>query len=302
MEYIKTVLKDDIVIKKIVSIHYFEYARDYVFEGERHDFWEFVYVDKGELEVMADDSGFKLKQGEMIFHKPNEFHNVWANGKVGPNLVIVTFECKSSAIRYFENKILCIDDTQKNLLARIIWEAKEAFSSPLNLTYQQKIKKKQHPPFGSEQLIRIYLEQMLICLIRKGKSAEGTGKLSSSVKERSDNNLITRITEYLKGNIRTNLTFEDVCRFSKLSRTSLKVLFREHAGMGVMEYFRNLKIEASKKMIREEQYNFTEIANQLGYSSIHYFSRHFKKATDMTPSQYATSVKVKMETDATQCR
>ena len=35
-----------------------------------------------------------------------------------------------------------------------------------------------------------------------------------------------------------------------------------------------------------------EIARMLGYTSIHYFSRHFKKVTKMTPSEYATSVKM----------
>ena len=45
-------------------------------------------------------------------------------------------------------------------------------------------------------------------------------------------------------------------------------------------------------MIREGSHNFTEIAALLGYNSIHYFSRHFKKVTGMTPSEYASSVKV----------
>lgn len=50
---------------------------------------------KGEVEVMADDTGYCLKQGEMIFHKPGEFHNVFANGLVAPNLVVVAFVCAS---------------------------------------------------------------------------------------------------------------------------------------------------------------------------------------------------------------
>ena len=30
-------------------------SSNYYFEGERHDFWEFLYVDKGELDVRAGD-------------------------------------------------------------------------------------------------------------------------------------------------------------------------------------------------------------------------------------------------------
>ncbi|HHW00172.1 MAG TPA: helix-turn-helix domain-containing protein [Clostridiaceae bacterium] len=61
-----------------------------------------------------------------------------------------------------------------------------------------------------------------------------------------------------------------------------------------MEFYRNLIIEKAKKMIREGYHNFTEISDILGYTSIHYFSRAFKKATGMTPSEYAISVKMKI--------
>lgn len=294
MDYIKTTLKEELTIKKIVTLHYFEYAKNYIFEGEIHDFWEFLVVDKGEVEVMADSNGYKLKQGEIIFHKPGEFHNVWANGKVAPNLVVIAFECNSEAISYFENKILSIGDFEKNLLAQIIREARAAFLSPLDLPSLKKLKKKPDSPFGCEQLIRIYLEQMLIYMIRSGKSIKSVSKLSTSVKERSDEDMQKKIIAFLNENVSTNITFEDVCHFSSLSKTNLKVLFKKKSGLSVMEYYKKLKIEEARKMIREGEHNFTQIADLLGYSSIHYFSRHFKKATDMTPSQYASSVKIKI--------
>ena len=64
--------------------------------------------------------------------------------------------------------------------------------------------------------------------------------------------------------------------------------------MGVIEYFRNLKVEQAKILIREGNYNFTEISELLGYSSIHYFSRHFKQATGFSPTDYARSIKVRV--------
>lgn len=292
--YTSTALKEDIIIKNIITIHYFEFAKDYVFEGEKHDFWEFLYVDKGEVEVMADSQGFKLRQGEMIFHKPNEFHNIWANGKVAPNLIVITFECKSKAINFFRNKIINIGNYEKNLLAQIIREAQEAFSSPLNISAFIKPEKNANSMFGCEQLIKIYLEQLFISLIRKGTSIKSESRLSSITKERSEDDMIKKIIEYLNKNISINLTFDDICNFSCMSSTNLKVLFKEKVGMGVIEFFKNLKIEEAKGLIREEQYNFTEISKKLGYSSVHYFSRHFKKVTNTTPSEYASSVKAKI--------
>ena len=41
-DYVGTALKNDIVIKKLYTVHYYEYSKEYKFTGERHNFWEFV--------------------------------------------------------------------------------------------------------------------------------------------------------------------------------------------------------------------------------------------------------------------
>lgn len=292
--YTQTKLNNVIEIDNIYTVHYFEFVKDYIFEGETHDFWEFVYVDKGEVEVMADDKGYKLKQGDMIFHMPNEFHNIWGNGRSASNIIVVSFCCKSPAMKYFEKKLVTAGNNEKNLLARIIKESLEAFSTPLSDPTTKKYEKKPNSLFGCEQLIRISLEQLFIDIIRKDSSIVPEDRLSSAVKERSDEDAKNIIISFMKDNICNNLTFEDVCKFSRMGKTNLKVMFRERTGTSVMEYYNMLKIEEAKRLIREENYNFTQIADRIGYSSIHYFSRHFKKVTGMSPSEYATSIKAKL--------
>lgn len=85
---------------------------------------------------------------------------------------------------------------------------------------------------------------------------------------------------------------EQMCRDCLVGRSYLQRAFHEVSGGGVMEYFGVRKIDAAKRLIREEGGNFTEIAAALGYGSSYYFSRSFKKVTGMTPSEYASSVKV----------
>ena len=60
--------------------------------------------------------------------------------------------------------------------------------------------------------------------------------------------------------------------------------FPRAAQCGIIEFFTEMKVEFAKQLIRENQLNFTQISDFLGYSSIHYFSRQFKKVTGMTPS------------------
>ena len=43
-----------------------------------------------------------------------------------------------------------------------------------------------------------------------------------------------------------------------------------------------------------EMQQITEIAEKLGFSSVHYFSRLFKKSTGVSPSDYSRTVKSKL--------
>lgn len=290
--FIHTVLKRDICVESIVTLHYFEHAKNYMFEGERHDFWELVYVDKGRLEVVADNDGYELQQGQIIFHKPDEFHNLYANGKIAPNVVIVTFACHSPAMAFFEKKITYVTQAQRDLLARIVKEGRQAFSGSLGDPYSKGLTRAKDAPFGCEQMIQLLLEQFLVDMIRTDTVAQRP-KSSSSIKRRSDCDLVARVQQYMEEHLCDGLSFADICQYSAQSATNLKTIFKAVTGQGVMEYYRNLKIEQAKSMLREGAGNITQIADKLGYSSVHYFSRHFKQATGMTPREYTLSVQAK---------
>ena len=291
MSYIKTKLKNEFVIKSIVTIHYFEYSKNFAFTGESHDFWELVYVDKGEINATADDKVFRLNQGEVIFHKPNEFHNLSANGIVAPNLVIVSFECKSAAMKFFSNKIFSVTKQQKNLLSEIVKEATKVYKTPLGDPLTKQLIVSDSPNFGGEQTIRISLELLLLSLHKNNILQKQS---LSVLKDRLDTNIIDEVIDFLNENIGQKLCFPDVVKFSKISSTKLKVSFKERENIGIMKYYNRLKIDRAKLFIREDNYNFTQISNLLGFESIHYFSHQFKKLTQMTPTEYARSVKVEL--------
>lgn len=291
MGYKPLELEKVIRIDKIYSVHYFEYGPDYAFTGESHDFWELVYADKGEVYVTADDHELLLKKGQMIFHKPGEFHNIRATGKDAPNIVIVSFECNSPAMEFFNGCQVAVGDSERVLMARIVEMAGAAFSTPLDDPLAQELVRKPDAAFGAEQVIGLSLETMLLDMIRRGDNP-AVGRPTSLIRERSQNEFLNRVQTYLENNIQRRLTLSDICRDNLVGRSYLQKVFREKTGGGAMEYFGNLKIQKAKEMIREGSHNFTEIASLLGYNSIHYFSRHFKKVTGMTPSEYASSVKV----------
>lgn len=85
---------------------------------------------------------------------------------VAPNLVVVSFSCKSPAINFFRKRILALSDIEKHLLATIIRESIHSFSSPLENTFLKELTRRDKEYFGSEQMITLALEQLLISLYR----------------------------------------------------------------------------------------------------------------------------------------
>lgn len=294
-DYVLTHLNREIEIDKLATVHYYEYGDDFFFPGEVHNFWELLYVDKGAVKVTGGSAQYLLKKGDIIFHKPMEFHNLKAEPTNAPNLVVVAFECLSPAMHFFEGKVMHVGDFARNLLAKIVDEAHGTFSCALDDPDLRRLVRKDEVPFGAEQIIKISLELLLVSLIREADAYPGKIKISSSIKEKTDEDVFSRVVLYLEQNLRSRITLDDVCHSNLLGRSYLQKVFREKSGGGVMEYFGKMKLEAAKREIRDGTCNFTEIANDLGYTSIHYFSRHFKKVNGMTPTEYASSVKSRSE-------
>lgn len=297
MAYNGVHLKNSISIGKIFSIHYFEYMSDFSFEGESHNFWEFICVDKGEVSVTAGTTYAILKKGDIAFHQPNEFHNVKATGEIAPNLVVISFECQDEAMDFFRKKVLKIDETELNLLANIIMEAKRCFDCRLDNPYLENMPQKEEELFGAEQMIRLHLEHLLIHMIRRYSNPIVLQKKlpkSATLKaprNKSNEEIFNRVSDYMENHLDKHVTIEQICRDNLIGRSQLQKIFKEKSGLGIIEFFSYMKIEAAKKIIRTNRMNFTQISEHLGYTSIHYFSRQFKKVTGMTPSEYASSIK-----------
>lgn len=279
-----TPLEDVFVLGEFFSIHYFEYAKGFSFHGECHDFWEMVYIDKGEAIANADGKDILLSHGDIIFHKPGEWHNI--QSELPANSVIVTFECDSPAMNFFENKVMKVGNIQKKLISKIIAERINTFEGPLNDLYSIGLKKRENAPFGSQQLIKQYVAELLILLTRNDDTMQ-----TSTLKSHITDTTFYEIEAYMLKNIHRTVTLRELASFANISISSLREIFHTTVSSGVIEYFINLKIERAKKYIRDDNYNITQISELLGYSGTHYFSRQFHQKTGMSPLQYSKSIK-----------
>lgn len=291
MEFQKTPLTKKLSVEQVVTVHYFEYTPDFFFPGEVHDFWEFLYVDKGEVEVTQGARVVRLRRGDIAFHAPMEFHGLRAAGDTAPNLVVVSFVCDSPAMAFFSGQVLRAGDTERDCIAQIVAEAQNAFSTPLDDPATRGMRRREpEAAFAAEQMLGNAMERLLLQLLRRGDSRQA---LSTARAGREANDALNRVILYLQGHCCEHLTLDRICRDNLIGRSRLQKLFHARMGCGVIAYFRQMKAEAAKEALRRGDRSMEEISDQLGYASAAYFSRDFKKCTGMTPTEYSTSAKLR---------
>ena len=280
--YIKTKPKTLIHIPRIVTIHYYEFGPSFVFTGEKHNFWELVYVDKGTVRIRRDEDEINLHQGEILFHRPNEFHAIRSLNS-SPNIFIISFTCPSEAMCCFERYHTSLDKTLKTFLSSIIREAESTYILPQNAPELAKLERRADAPLGSEQLIQMYLQQLLIFLLRSMDKPE---TVIFPQKEALNHPLIEAVQAYLESRIDETVRVEELCAEFGYSRSYLSRLFLAETGTSPAAYATRLKIDRAKAMIRETKLNITQISAELGFESPQYFSRVFKRCTGMTPTEF----------------
>ncbi|MEF3310538.1 AraC family transcriptional regulator [Paenibacillus sp. GYB004] len=287
------VLKEELTIRKLVTFYYREMSKHFSTKGgERHDFWEFIYIDKGEVEFYTDLGTYHLRQGDILFFMPDLFHGGRSLNKTTCNIIILSFECDSACMSVFEGECrFRLQEDEYQILSLIVQEGLQAFDPPVNSPMISGCPhERESAAFGGEQLIRNYLEIFLIRLIRRRRAEQSARSKAALVGEVPTNESFSKIIQFMKSHIEQNYTLDQLCDIFAISRTGLKMIFKEHTGMGAMEYFNRLKVDRAKQLIREENGNISSIAESLGYSSIHHFSKQFKRIADMTPSEYARSI------------
>ena len=297
MNYKPTQLTNSVTVKEIYTIHYFEYYRDYSFSGESHDFWELLFIDKGEINATLCGELRLLKAGQAVLYKPEEFHSLQANSVLAPNTVVISFASDCEALFKLTGSILDINSLMKIIIAEIIDEARSTFTTDLGDPCYAKLEMSTTVSYGSLQIIRIGIEKLMISLIRSINKMRYIDYKVSLNKRNDENEIMIRVKKYIDNNLSSELNSESVSAASGISLSLLNKLFKRYTGKGVVGFIRQRRIEEACLMIRESDNNFTQIAERLGFSSIHYFSRTFTQLMGMTPSQYANSVKAMIGPD-----
>lgn len=257
-------------ISEIYTKFYQEKGTNYNFSGEKHSYWELTYVDKGELLTTIDGVSYHLKQGDLIFYAPMQFHTQSTFEKISSSYLTINFKMNFNHADLLCNKIFSLKRDSYFIVTRLIEELSNdnLYSNDLSLCY---------------------LKQLIIQMLRLDNS-HFHSKPTTHMQQTYENELLNDILLYIDNNIYEKISVSTLCEHFCISTSMLHSLFRKNMNNTAKNYINELKLSKSKELIRNSTHTLSEISEMLGFSSIHYFSKKFKSYFNISPTEYSKSI------------
>lgn len=270
--YKSTPLSRLITVTSVVTATDAVRHKNFYFSGEMHNFWELVYIVSGRVMATADERVFSLSEGQIIFHKPMEFHRIWSEDDSVPRLCIISFEAEGEGMKLLENKLLTLTPIEGERFRNIAASFRKVMRA---LNYQKFYDQEKFALLGNKTVAE--LETLLLELI--GRDPKQGSSKDNTVKQ------YEYIVSVLNAHCNEALTVEDIARLCNFSPSNLKRIFHMYSDIGIMKYFTSIKLRrAMQKLLLGEP--IVQISDELGFSSPNYFHAVFKKETGMTPKEY----------------
>lgn len=231
-----------------------------------HKAYELIYVYEGALNIQLSSGSYSLQPHDLIIYRSDQ-----AAMDIGEDCsyLTVVFEVnQKKSLHILNNTFHCTSELQQ-----ILW--KLLIESGENSYY-------------TRTLMVCYLQEALLLLMQFYEMISHKPLFADNNSARND--LLSEILSYMNKRITEPITIEEICHEFYISRSSLQALFKTHLNTSPKNYLLNIKLQKSKELIRQNQYTISEIAYMLGFSSIHYFSRLFKKYFNTTPSAYLRKI------------
>ncbi len=254
-----------------ITIHgltYRETGADYYAEPHRHSAYQWYCVLFGRVDTIIDGETFKLGPLDSVLIPPEATRSPRYAG-AAPAYTFVSFTNHRLKLgRLLKRKMRVPKDLAPDL---------HAFVHEISA----------NPGANTEDLVDALVIRLLIGLRRAASNKPRNADAESApLNVNYHEEVARRAVAFMRRNLHRKLTRAEVAAAVHLSEPHLARVFRQTAGTTLVERLTDLRVAQAKRMLLESSMSITQIALDVGYGSFSHFSKVFKRAVGIKPSDY----------------
>lgn len=247
------------------------------YEVSEHEQWchEITYVVSGKGVCYCGGQKFELNKGDVHFAKKGEQHNIFSDSLNPIHFLYIGFDVAEKCKGPFRE----IMDYLLNMESKVVkdrFDISTYFYAALNeLLFNRSY---------TDIIMKNNLENLLVITYREFIKEKNKIFARQNYKD----SFIYDIMYYINCNIRSIKRMEDVAEEFGYSYNYIAREFVRVTGKTMKSYVLERKFEIAVNLLLNSDKNVTDIADELSFSSLHTFSRAFRKHFGISPQQYKT--------------
>lgn len=259
--------------------------RDYSFTmytKHFHNEYEIYYLLKGERYYFIDKQIYHVKKGSLVFIDRNQIHRTVgaASDYHDRILLLVPREDIAPLLR------LCDQGDMgsffvKNYGIVELNEEGQSYVESLLFSIMDEVKEKRT---NYEFLVKTKVVELMVYALRC-KSGENLSPIAQPM-QTEKHKKINEVAEYIHENYGSSISLSNIADNFYMSKCYLSRIFKEITGFTVNEYINITRIKQAQQLLLHSDYNISQVSEAIGYDSITYFEKVFKKYLECSPLRY----------------
>lgn len=250
----------------------------------KQDTWEITYVVHGRGVRTLGDKQSEFVEGDIVFIPPHiphhwEFNSEYAENNENVEYLTLSFKTEyidrcSSAFPEITERL----EELKSVAAALTFPEKEAAVLADMMT-------KMSNDAPSELLPYVFRLVLLLSKYCKKATIAGTYSETNRTSDR-----INRVKDFSQSNYARTITIDMVAEHVGMNRSSFCTFFKKATGQTYITYLNKLRVDRACYLLREGNFNITEVCYMVGFNDVPYFNRCFKNNRGMSPKEYAEGI------------
>ncbi|MDD9268881.1 AraC family transcriptional regulator [Paenibacillus sp. GCM10023248] len=235
-----------------------------------HDF-DLWYVWDGEGEVTLNGTERKVGPGDCFLFRPGDFTSAAHNPHKPLTVTYIHFAVQGNT----GDQGSKIEDAIIPLPSHVHFDSAEAYESYLD----RFIHVRMSGAYGSHEEAVMLLKLLLLLFERQAPANQALGDTA----RRSMHKVMTDVAAHIMQDPGHPFSIAQLAKLAHLSPRYFSIKFREIMGQSLESFIIDKRIERATYLLKLGM-TVNEVAEALGYRSIYFFSRQYKKVTGKAPS------------------
>jgi AraC-like DNA-binding protein len=235
----------------------------------RHDYFQIIYFISGSGVIDIEQSELSINPNSLLLIKPGDMHALRP----------------SSLVKTLDLKFLVKNRPLRSLLlgASDLFEDNDPWVSDL---FERIRHEGERGGYLYRELCSAFLSELLIHCLRLDRSSEAIPLNGPASYDVSGDGIVQQAVLFIQKHYADDCDIHEIAEAVGKSDRHIRQHFRDVLNISPRRYLLEYRIQKAKELIEHSSYAFKEIADRVGFKTVHHFARTFHEISGQTPGEW----------------